>query len=120
VQGETRVVPVQAELDNFGGQLKPGMFAQLEVLTDQTPTAICNSNSAVVEANGKKLVYVKMAMLTNAEVTLGQTSGTELKLRVVYLMAIASSLKAQCNLPNPCAVITKLRRSCRNLHQSEC
>jgi len=77
VQGETRVVPVQAELDNFGGQLKPGMFAQLEVLTDQTPTAILViPNWAVVEANGKKLVYIQNGnAYQSAEVTLGQTSG---------------------------------------------
>lgn len=76
VSGETRVVPVQAELDNFGGQLKPGMFAQLEVLT-QTPTAIVAiKSSAVVEANGKKLVYVQNGnAYQSAEVTLGQTSG---------------------------------------------
>jgi len=77
VQGETRVVPVQAELDNFGGQLKPGMFAQLEVLTDQTPTAVLViPNWAVVEANGKKLVYIQNGnAYQGAEVTLGQTSG---------------------------------------------
>lgn len=75
VEGE-RVVPVQAELDNSGGQLKPGMFAQLEVLTDQTPTAILVIlNSAVVEANGKKLVYVQNGdAYQSAEVSLGQTS----------------------------------------------
>ncbi len=58
VEGETRVVPVKAELDNSDGVLKPGMFAELEVLTDRTPTAILAvPSSAVVEANGKKLYY---------------------------------------------------------------
>jgi cobalt-zinc-cadmium efflux system membrane fusion protein len=77
VEGDTRVVPVKAELDNSGGQLKPGMFAQLEVLTDRTPTAILAiPSSAVVEANGKKLVYVQNGnAFQPVEVTLGQTSG---------------------------------------------
>ncbi|HEY9606388.1 MAG TPA: efflux RND transporter periplasmic adaptor subunit [Allocoleopsis sp.] len=77
VQGETRVVPVKAEIDNSSGQLKPGMFAQLEVLTDQTPTAILAiPSSAVVEANGKKVVYIQNGnAYQSAEVMLGQTSG---------------------------------------------
>jgi cobalt-zinc-cadmium efflux system membrane fusion protein len=77
VEGETRVVPVQAEIDNSRGQLKPGMFAELEVLTDQTSSAISViPNSAVVDANGKKVVYVQSGnAYQTVEVTLGQTSG---------------------------------------------
>jgi len=76
VEGETRVVPVKAELDNPGGVLKPGMFAELEVFTDRTPTAILAiPTSAVVEANGKKQVYVQNGnAFQPVEVTLGQTS----------------------------------------------
>jgi cobalt-zinc-cadmium efflux system membrane fusion protein len=40
VEGETRVVPVQAQVNNSLRQLKPGMFAQLEVLTNQTSSAV--------------------------------------------------------------------------------
>ncbi len=77
VEGETRVVPVKAELDNSGSELKPGMFAELEVLTDRTATAILAiPSSAVVEALGKKLVYVQNGnAFQPVEVTLGQTSG---------------------------------------------
>lgn len=77
VEGETRVVPVGAQLDNSSGQLKPGMFAQLEVLTDQTPKAIAAiPSSAVVEANGKQIVYIQNGdAFQPAEVTLGQMSG---------------------------------------------
>jgi len=77
VEGETRVVPVKAELDNPDGVLKPGMFAELEVLTDQTATAILAiPSSAVVDANGKKLIYVQNGnAFQPVEVTLGQTSG---------------------------------------------
>ena len=77
VEGETRVVPVQAELDNSEGVLKPGMFVELEVLTDQTPVAILAiPNSAIVEANGKNLVYIQNGnSFQGVEVILGQRSG---------------------------------------------
>lgn len=77
VEGETRVVPVQAELENSGGVLKPGMFAELEVVTNQASSAILAIKSAaVVEANGKKQVYVQNGNAYQpVEVTLGRTSG---------------------------------------------
>ena len=83
VEGETRVVPVKAELNNSAGVLKPGMFAELEVLTDRTQTAILAiPTSAVVEANGKKLVYVQNGNAYQAvEVTLGQTSGDTIEVK---------------------------------------
>ncbi|MEH2323418.1 MAG: efflux RND transporter periplasmic adaptor subunit [Nostoc sp.] len=77
VQGETQVVPVQAQLENSGGVLKPGMFAELEVVTNQTSSAILAIKSAaVVETNGKKQVYVQNGNAYQpVEVTLGQTFG---------------------------------------------
>lgn len=77
VEGETRVVPVKAELNNSGGQLKPGMFAQLEVLTNQTSKDILViPSSSIVEANGKQLVYIQNGNgYQTTEVSLGQTSG---------------------------------------------
>ena len=77
VEGETRVVPVKAEIDNPDSVLKPGMFAELEVLTDQTSTAtLAIPKLAVVEANNKQLVFVQNGnAFQPAEVTLGQTSG---------------------------------------------
>ncbi len=84
VEGDTRVVPVKAELDNSGGQLKPGMFAELEVLTNRTSTAVLSiPNSAVVDANGKKLVYVQNGnAFQPVEVTLGQTSGEMVEVKM--------------------------------------
>ncbi|KYC34872.1 efflux transporter periplasmic adaptor subunit [Scytonema hofmannii PCC 7110] len=77
VAGDTRVVPVKAEIENLGGVLKPGMFAQLEVLTDQkSRTIVAIPRTAVVEANGQTMVYVQNGQaFQSAEVTLGQTSG---------------------------------------------
>jgi len=83
VEGETRVVPVKTQIDNPNGVLKPGMFAELEVLTDKTPTSILAiPSSAVVEANGKKLVYVQSGDAYRAsEVNLGQTSGNMVEVK---------------------------------------
>jgi membrane fusion protein, heavy metal efflux system len=77
VEGETRVVPVKAQLNNSNGTLKPGMFAELEVMTslaDTTATVI--PSSAIVDVDGKKLVYLQNGnAFQSVEVTLGQTSG---------------------------------------------
>ncbi len=83
VEGETRIIPVQAQLDNEDRQLKPGMFAQLEVLTNQTPTAILAIPSkAVVEAKGKQLVYIQNGnAYQSAEVKLGQISGNMVEVK---------------------------------------
>lgn len=77
VEGETRVVPVRAELDNSSGMLKPGMFAQIEVLTDKTPVAVLAvPRSASIEVNKKNIVYVQNGDDFKAvDVELGRTSG---------------------------------------------
>lgn len=78
VQGDTRVIPVKAELDNADGVLKPGMFAELEVLTDRTPGAVlAMPKSAIVETNDKKkIVFVQNGnAFQPTEVTLGRESG---------------------------------------------
>lgn len=77
VQGEARVIPVRAELSNADGLLKPGMFAELEVLTGQTSeTAIAIPTSAIVNASGRSLVYVKNGQnYEPVEVQLGRVDG---------------------------------------------
>jgi RND family efflux transporter MFP subunit len=83
VQAETRVVPVQAELNNPDGELKPGLFAELEILTDQTATNILAiSSSAIVDVNGKKTVYVQNGnAYQSVEVQLGETSGDMVEIK---------------------------------------
>ncbi len=77
VEGESRVVPVKAELDNADRVLKPGMFAELEVLTDRTPEpVVVIPQSALVEANGQQLVFVQNGnTFQPVEVTLGKRAG---------------------------------------------
>ena len=77
VSGETRVVLVKAEVDNINGELKPGLFAELEILTDKTATNILAiPSAAVVDVNGKKTVYVQNGNAYQAvEIKQGQTAG---------------------------------------------
>jgi cobalt-zinc-cadmium efflux system membrane fusion protein len=78
VEGQTRVVPVKAELNNPNGVLKPGMFAELEVLTDLTAAAILTiPKSAIVETSDKQqVVFVQNGnAFQPTEVTLGRESG---------------------------------------------
>jgi membrane fusion protein, heavy metal efflux system len=78
VNGETRVVPVKATIANGNGLLKPGMFAELEVLTDRTPTAVLAiPKSALVEtADKQQVVFVQNGnTFQGTEVGLGRESG---------------------------------------------
>jgi len=78
VSGDTRVVPVKATITNGNGLLKPGMFAELEVLTDRTPAAVLAiPKSAIVETNDQqKLVFVQNGnAFQGTEVELGRESG---------------------------------------------
>ncbi len=74
VQGETRVIPVRAAVDNTGGELKPGMFAELEIATEKTSEMVTTiPESALVEVNNLPVVYVQNGQqFQPVEVKLGQ------------------------------------------------
>jgi membrane fusion protein, heavy metal efflux system len=77
VDSQSRVVPIQATLDNRDGLLKPGTFAEIQLATDKVTTpVIVIPAAAVVETEREKLVYVKSGDgYQPATVTLGQTVG---------------------------------------------
>ncbi|AFY96873.1 efflux RND transporter periplasmic adaptor subunit [Chamaesiphon minutus] len=77
VDSQSRVVPVQATLDNSQGLLKAGTFAEIKLATSQiTIPVVVIPASAVVEADQEKLVYVKSGdSYQPTTVTLGQTVG---------------------------------------------
>ncbi|WP_432811820.1 efflux RND transporter periplasmic adaptor subunit, partial [Pantanalinema sp. GBBB05] len=84
VEGETQVVPVKAELDNPDGVLKPGMFAELEILTAQTPVAVLTiPESALIKTNDNKtIVFVQNGnAFQPVEVTLGRESGDLIEIK---------------------------------------
>jgi membrane fusion protein, heavy metal efflux system len=76
VNGETRIIPVQAEIENPDRTLTVGMFAELEVLTEKSESVVAIPSAAVVEANGRNLVFVQNGNdFQPVEVVLGRTSG---------------------------------------------
>lgn len=83
VEGDRRVVPVKAELANGNRSLKPGMFAELEVLTQLTPEPVLViPQSAIVEANGQQLVFVQNGnTFQSVDVTLGRQAGDRVEVK---------------------------------------
>jgi cobalt-zinc-cadmium efflux system membrane fusion protein len=58
VDPDTRGVKVRTEVPNPDGRLKPDMFANVEIITDSHRTAISIPQAAVLDDNGKKIVFV--------------------------------------------------------------
>jgi len=58
VDPDSRTVKVRTEVPNPDGRLKPDMFANVEIITDVNGTAISVPQSAVLEDEGKSVVFV--------------------------------------------------------------
>ncbi|WP_017303460.1 efflux RND transporter periplasmic adaptor subunit [Spirulina subsalsa] len=81
VDGETRVIPVTAELEN-AAPLKPGMFAELEILTARTPERVLTiPASALVDADGRHLVFVQNgSAFEPVEINIGRRDGNQVEI----------------------------------------
>ena len=78
VAGETRVVPVRASVSNPRNKLKPGMFAELEIMTGRAATATTAIPSGgLVEVNNQSFAYVEngKGQFEPVKVELGDTFG---------------------------------------------
>ena len=58
VDPDSRTVKVRTEVPNPDGRLKPDMFANVEIITDVNSAAISVSQSAVLDDEGKTIVFV--------------------------------------------------------------
>lgn len=58
VNPETRTVKVRTEVANPDGRLKPDMFANVQIVTDLNRAAISIPQSAVLNDDGKSIVFV--------------------------------------------------------------
>jgi len=58
VNPETRTVNVRTEVANPDGRLKPDMFANVQIVTDVNRAAISIPQSAVLNDDGKSIVFV--------------------------------------------------------------
>ena len=61
LNAETRTVPVRVELANPGGQLKPGLFAALELNAAPRSPAVTVPLSAVIDGGTRQLVLIQLA-----------------------------------------------------------
>ena len=58
VDPDTRTVKVRTEVANPDGRLKPDMFANVQIVTDVNRAAISIPQSAVLNDEGKSIVFV--------------------------------------------------------------
>ncbi|HEY6807117.1 MAG TPA: efflux RND transporter periplasmic adaptor subunit [Pyrinomonadaceae bacterium] len=58
VDPESRTVKVRTEVPNADGRLKPDMFANVQIVTDQNRAAISIPQAAVLDDGGKSVVFV--------------------------------------------------------------
>lgn len=58
---ETRTVPVRVELSNPAGQLKPGMYAQVELSAASRTAVLTVPSSAVIDSGIRQIVLVQKA-----------------------------------------------------------
>jgi len=75
VDPDTRTVKVRTEVSNPGGELKPDMFANVEIITAGKTAAITIPLAAVLDDGGKSVVFVADGnSYAKREVTLGLKS----------------------------------------------
>jgi cobalt-zinc-cadmium efflux system membrane fusion protein len=75
VDPDTRTVKVRTQVANPGGQLKPDMFANVEIVTAAHTTAITIPLASVLDEGGKSVVFVQTDKgYEKREVTLGLKS----------------------------------------------
>jgi len=80
---ETRTVPVRVELANPGGQLKPGMFARVELPAGASGQVVTVPLSAVIDSGMRQVVLVDKGAgrFEPREVKLGARSDTHVEVR---------------------------------------
>lgn len=57
VDPTARALRVRAQLDNPGGQIKPGMFARVRVVLSRSPNAVLVPEEALMPLGGKQYVF---------------------------------------------------------------
>jgi cobalt-zinc-cadmium efflux system membrane fusion protein len=68
----SRTVKVWIQIANPQGLLKPNMFASASITLQHNAAALTIPNSAIIEANGEKFVFVREGLkFTRVEITLG-------------------------------------------------
>ncbi|EHQ91965.1 efflux RND transporter periplasmic adaptor subunit [Desulfosporosinus youngiae] len=78
---QTRLYPVKITLDNPDGLIKPGMFAKVELVTDEKADVMSVKSEAVVLKNEKTIVYVvQEEKAVSKEVVTGLDTGVDIEI----------------------------------------
>ena len=77
----TQLYPIKIAMSNPDGLIKPGMFAKVELTTDQKADVLATKSEAVVLKNGKTIVYVVSGDKAVAkEVVTGLDTGVDIEI----------------------------------------
>ena len=78
---QTRLYPLKITLDNPEGLIKPGMFAKVELVTDEKADVMSVKSEAVVLKNEKTIVYVvQEEKAVSKEVVTGLDTGVDIEI----------------------------------------
>lgn len=82
VDPETRTIKVRTEVANRDGRLKPAMFANVQIITEVSRSAISVPQSAVLKDNGQSILFVLgPGGFEKRVVTVGIQSGDRIEIR---------------------------------------
>lgn len=76
----TRTLPIEAEIPNLSGTLRPGTFAKAEVVTAQAPALVVPQSALVVFAGVEKVLVVKDGKAEERRVRTGRRVGDRVEL----------------------------------------
>jgi RND family efflux transporter MFP subunit len=77
----TRTLMIEAEVPNPGGDLRPGSFANAEIVTSSQDTAILVPSSSIVTFAGvDKVLVVKDGRAAEKRVTIGRRAGSSVEI----------------------------------------
>ena len=83
----TRTAPIEVEIPNPGARLKPGMYARVQVVTDQKREALVVPANALVDIGGRRGVFIA---LENSTVTYRPVNtGIEEEAQIEILQGLA-------------------------------
>ncbi|OPY58332.1 MAG: Cobalt-zinc-cadmium resistance protein CzcB [Pelotomaculum sp. PtaU1.Bin035] len=73
---QSKTFTARVKVENSGQKLKPGMFAEVELATEEHQQALLIPKESIVEKTGQKLVYLaKDGKAVETRVTIGITEG---------------------------------------------
>jgi RND family efflux transporter MFP subunit len=75
-----RTLPIEAEVPNPAGRLRPGMFARADIVTEESPAILVPHSALVVFAGVEKLLVAKDGKVHEQRVRSGRRSGDRIEI----------------------------------------